>query len=453
MEKIGQHTLIEASVFKDLPSSAYSLSKLTTLTKNISTKTINIIPALLQPSIEYNFHTSRLLDELGTVIETTITGLNKLIYDSNKELQDIRRIRDEYKPNNSHGFNFFTSISDSFYKENLHSDILKLILDPFTPELGNKKYLEYFLGSLFKLRPDLDLPSLQANTPIIVEREKGRIDILITIGRSAIIVENKINNAKDRNSQLHRYYEYVKSSGNEVAAVVYLPLTYCEPSLDYCKPEYEHLINPVKERLVIFPVISRSSKPSLISLLSGIVEITENQTSKVYLEQYRNLIKHLSRNEMTKGLSKKILTSIFADQEKLEAAKDITGIWNSRNELISEMLRDYILDHSSTFAREDPKQLIFNIDDRIFFAVENDYFGFYKRDDNEWLDEEKQYLEKMLKSTDLVRYWNNKLVDSGDNYVGFYIDFSKINMPLNDFFNLVMEEANSLISKTKPNST
>ena len=54
-------------------------------------------------------------------------------------------------------FNIFTSISSIYHRENLHSDILKLILDPNTGEIGNPENIKLFVNLLRKLKPELQI--------------------------------------------------------------------------------------------------------------------------------------------------------------------------------------------------------------------------------------------------------------------------------------------------------
>lgn len=82
-------------------------------------------------------------------------------------------------------FNIFTSIAEHYWYENLHSDILKNILDPFTSVIGNSDFLKCFL----------ELIDVNPNTfnyqNASVERESERIDLLIYDEKSAIIIETK----------------------------------------------------------------------------------------------------------------------------------------------------------------------------------------------------------------------------------------------------------------------
>ena len=69
-------------------------------------------------------------------------NINRLLEDSKVFLDKRRSKKKESKWDY---FNIFSAISDTYKKENYCSDILKLILDPNTDEIGNPKYLYEFL--------------------------------------------------------------------------------------------------------------------------------------------------------------------------------------------------------------------------------------------------------------------------------------------------------------------
>ena len=80
-----------------------------------------------------------------------------------------------------------------------------------------------------------------------ITNEEARIDILIKSEKKAIIVENKINWAKDMPEQLFRYYNECKySKGLEVDRIVYLsPNSSKEPADDSVKEIPKELIKTI----------------------------------------------------------------------------------------------------------------------------------------------------------------------------------------------------------------
>ena len=140
----------------------------------------------------------------------------------------IRDLAAEYaknllKRNPDIGFNLFELISEIYYRENFHSDIIKALLDPSGKHGEGAKFLEAFLLYIKSKGAQVDIINYR-NAEVI--REDGRIDILICDRKSkhAIIIENKINGAPDMKRQIPRYFEYVKILGFECDAIVYLRL-------------------------------------------------------------------------------------------------------------------------------------------------------------------------------------------------------------------------------------
>ena len=116
-----------------------------------------------------------------------------------------KKLRVELGISFDNNFNIFTSIAEYYWYENLHSDILKNILDPFTPVIGNPEFLKCFLELI-----EID-PKTFNYQSASVKREAEKIDLLIYDEKSAIIIENKINFACDQPNQLPRYYEKINN--------------------------------------------------------------------------------------------------------------------------------------------------------------------------------------------------------------------------------------------------
>ena len=131
--------------------------------------------------MDYNF------DELKYIMEKA-----SACYEKVKEEEEEKK----YEPLSS--FNFFKIISNQYYKENFHSDILKFLLENFP----------VFLDSFLELI-EVDKNNYKNYS---VNREEGRIDILIKSSTHAIIIENKMNWAEDQDAQIYRYYKYVKEN-------------------------------------------------------------------------------------------------------------------------------------------------------------------------------------------------------------------------------------------------
>ena len=165
-------------------------------------------------------------------------------------LQDIERFLKENadrlrrlgeRRDTSLGFNAFALVSDTYYRENFHSDIIGAILDPTAPHGEGALFLRLFVDFLAevaewtlksddsKLNPNLPgrLRNLQIGDATKIEVEKwvgidSRIDIKITATNGTVVIENKIYDAPDMPRQLPRYVTNCQEAGETVEVVVYL---------------------------------------------------------------------------------------------------------------------------------------------------------------------------------------------------------------------------------------
>lgn len=171
----------------------------------------------------------RHLNKITEVIEgqalQIITYFNKLtdVLSDKKLLTLFEKLNANEHEKSTAGFNIFNLISEKYYYENLHSDIISVFLNVEGQHKERDKFLNVFLCLLQRIKPELDLDS-EDFTCTKISREMHHIDILIQDDRTgkAIIIENKINNASDTNRQLPTYVE--KIGEENVSAIVYLPL-------------------------------------------------------------------------------------------------------------------------------------------------------------------------------------------------------------------------------------
>lgn len=112
----------------------------------------------------------------------------------------------------------FKEISENYYYENYHSDILAYYLKR---PIVKKYFIDW-----------LNHRTVNNKSPILFEdyqfgevfRERGRIDLLIFSNdkNSAIIVENKSNDASDQARQIFRYFYSLEKQGISVDRIFYL---------------------------------------------------------------------------------------------------------------------------------------------------------------------------------------------------------------------------------------
>ena len=121
------------------------------------------------------------------------------------------------KRDNKLEFNLFDVITHKWNKEKLHSELLKFFLN---------NYEDFFYNFLDLIGIENKDNYSNAEIP---EYEKNYIDISIIGNKKIIIIENKINWAKDQQEQLANYYKKVCGE-YEVEKIVYIaPSKYKEP--------------------------------------------------------------------------------------------------------------------------------------------------------------------------------------------------------------------------------
>ena len=271
--------------------------------------------------------------------------IDRLLKNSREESKKITKMRKKYGINQQPGFNIFEVISDQYQKENLHSNILKTILDPQTKEIGNIVFLNKFVDLLNK-KADLNILHFSENDDIQIEREKRNIDLLIHYNKNnekrAIIIENKINDAEDQPDQLPRHAKYVIDERMKIEAVVYLTKTRDKkpPNKTAYSEEYrgfyqEEVLKGNKE--IHISVIDQNKIDLSHFFLDACIKETQEKTTEVFLEQYNNLLKHLGGREMTKELDRELLLKL-CEKDNIEGFQNIGNIWEKRNAIVEAML-------------------------------------------------------------------------------------------------------------------
>ena len=359
----------------------------------------------------------------------------KKILKGYKEAKD--KIEDEFNLDLNNNFNFFEAISDTYKKENLHSDLMKQILDPTTKEIGNISYLKSFLEIIEVIDDFGDLRNVK------VERERNRIDILIANEKKAIIIENKINNAPDQDKQLERYYNIV-SPAKKVIKIVYITLS----SQDNCEPSNLKGYGDsetIEKLLIHLPAVSKDTKKkSLINWLDECIKKTpENNIGKIFLEQYKQLLAYLGGNVLMLENKENCIKKIFNNKGNLEIAKDLVDIWKNKAEhLCSAIANDLVIngyENFSGYTEEGSYRIYaqeFNKDVNKYFCSSNGKIeiGFYI----------PTTIDCNFTATDLENIGNNYEIkeyvwESTDKWIFVLIDideelYNNIYDIINDFF-------------------
>ncbi len=307
-------------------------------------------------------------------------------------------------------FSFFESISDLYYRENFHSDILYTILNPQTPKIYQPYFIEEFVKYLGLKKQEFNFTKnyeviREAPTGKIKWKDKngnehekeGYIDLLIKNENQAIIIENKINYAPDMENQLVRYMKYVDETLRiKNYSVVYLTLNKNDkkpPLHDYDKKAFGKYIEKLRQlkkdgKLIKCAIdkgksLSRTFLTKCINRLkqdidNGCPNQEELYTSFVYLEQYRIMLEHLGGFEYMRDDGVKLLKKIYADRKLFNLAEDFADIWENK----------------SSLSRKSENELIEKIEKEHSKAAD-DFVDFWK---DKWVDPMRYFLEEKLKS-------------------------------------------------------
>ena len=268
-------------------------------------------------------------------------------------------------------FNIFRAISATYHHENLHSDVLASVLDPNDGLLIGDIGMNLFCRALSEIEPRITVGI--ETTGCNVEREHstaglGSIDILISDGSGAIIVENKINDAVDQPNQLARYVTSAQDLGLNVEAVVYVVLTRGKkPPLSF-SPEYGTLASFIEKRLVIVPAIDPVDGKDLRSLVvRPSLEYAASPERKLFLEHYGELLGYMGRTFVVTELEKELIESIYDSKETVKVVHDIVEVWGNRGKIIWLLILDRLAGEHDYRASE--REVYLPVDDDMVVAL------------------------------------------------------------------------------------
>lgn len=246
------------------------------------------------------------------------------------------------------GFNVFTITSDTFYRENFHSDIIKALLDPIEKHQEGNKFLNIFIDLLNDNNPQQYIRKADFQNAA-VRREDNDIDISIKdhVSGKAILIENKINNAPDMDRQLPRYYDFI-SLEFEVVAIVYLTLN----TTKYLS----HLGWTQQDTKILTPIIYfipayDANKVNLHDhwIVPSIIA-SSNSDSLFLLRQYGNLIMFLNTNSMDTIILEKFYNSL-KHNDNLQTSLSIRNMLNDLPEYMAIRIEERYKANCSPFKR------------------------------------------------------------------------------------------------------
>jgi hypothetical protein len=97
-------------------------------------------------------------NQIEAILNGTVERALGFINCNKNYIGGMTKLDKDYAIEKNINFNIFTSLTNYYYRENMHSDILKLIFDPYTEKIGNIKYIELFKNFIEKrLNKEIDL--------------------------------------------------------------------------------------------------------------------------------------------------------------------------------------------------------------------------------------------------------------------------------------------------------
>lgn len=277
---------------------------------------------------------STFLSSLSIFLNSHQKAVVKLIY-------ACRHIASEYFDWKHHSeqnrFNLFHVISNLYYRENFHSDVIAFFLDPNANHGYKSLMLDSFISLLNRIGCDIDMVNYR--DAIVVREKENKIDILIKSesNKRAIIIENKINNAGDMPRQLPRYYDYVTGKFT-LDAIVYLTLDYNKyPNMDdWTQEDKEHIIPLLK----IIPAYDNMHKANIAEdwLLKTLPQI-DNLDVLSSIRQYSDLIISLNNNNMDSIVLEKFYKEL-QQADNLQTAQSIRNMLNDMPTYLAQRIQN-----------------------------------------------------------------------------------------------------------------
>ena len=212
----------------------------------------------------------------------------------------IKESEEQHEKRMDTGFNLFYLISDHYYRETFHSDIIAALLSPKEKHGGGNLYLNLFLDMIGVDKSNYQDAKVHKEYGTNDGTLGGRIDIFIEgENNHCVVVENKLNDAGDTYRQLPKYYQYLKKKKYIIDKFVYLPLNpYKTPDKsDWSDEERKN----IDDKLIIIPAYQEGRK----NLIDNWLEIaeeetkTKNEDAKVIIKQYRTVLHNLTIDIMS----------------------------------------------------------------------------------------------------------------------------------------------------------
>jgi hypothetical protein len=251
--------------------------------------------------------------------------------------------------------------------------------------------------------------------------------------------------------QIGRYYSKLRENNYSVQAIIYLTLS---PSkkLDKNYSIKNPLIRKEIENILLeIPIVNRIGKQNFVNdVLNNCIEVSNNIVSTVFLTEYSSLLKYLGGKFMATDLNTRAMYKIFEDNDTLNSFKIFGNLWESREEIIPNVIRDYFQSQLGFLVHSgDLDNAVFKkIKDDINIGFHTDFsFGFVHTPDKGPINSENKRLFKgLMENENIQKYFKEEKVNIDPYWIYKHIDYNKISC-LNDL--KILEEELEKILKEK----
>jgi hypothetical protein len=319
---------------------------------------------------------AKLLSEWDELKNNHLKTITEML--SKKELQKIAAEFDaNHKRKEDIGFNVFKLVSDLYYRENFHSEVIHEFLNPEGSHKQGNKYLMTFLDMLIEDKTKA-LSKSDFLHAIVTEEDptdnNRRIDISIKddVSKKAIIIENKMYDACDQPHQIPDYYQDLTSKGYEVVCIVYIPLHGTKhPDQTDWEPDE---ITTIKSLLHIIPAYADKGKINLYThWLKPSILCTDDIDCASTLRQYAKLIRNLNINTMDETILEKFY-EFLKEGNNLTTVESLQNMMNELPEYMATRIKNK---YSNNFY---PFTSIFSCDKNVTTVFD----GFQLKDDDNY---------------------------------------------------------------------
>ena len=215
-----------------------------------------------------------------------------------------------------------------------HSRLLAYFLNPQESHGFGKEILRLFYNTCQQSNLSVDDDTkLYCEAYAPTQESRGFIDVMIYGGKHsseyAVVIENKVNDAPDQQSQLNRYYRRMFEDGisDENIHIIYLPLRHRRP--------HPSIVNSIPKSCLHLCSFDKEVRNWLKSCIDIFAQSADpvRQGFKQNLEHYRNLLNYRIESDREYHMQTQILERLSNYEHEL--CKDIQHQYKDLNTLVT----------------------------------------------------------------------------------------------------------------------